>query len=221
MQEVIDFLNALAANNNRDWFDTQKQRFAEVKDVFAAQHADIKALLAQHDEIEKDKVYRIYRDVRFSKDKTPYKRHLAGSFRRAGHYRRGGYYYQVQPGGSYIAGGFFGPNAQDLLHIRKQIQQEPEELRSIVSAPDFQQLFGGLQGEQLKTAPKGFEVSDPAIDLLRYKQFIVRRPLTDGEVLSETFPQIVDETFKGMRPFFDYMSEILTTDLNGESLYDE
>lgn len=220
MQEVLAFLGALEAHNDREWFEGQKNRFEGVKATFRKQHEAIKALMARHDELEKDKVYRIYRDVRFSKDKTPYKSHLAGSFRRAGHYRRGGYYYQVQPEGSYVAGGFFGPNAQDLLHIRKQLQQYPDELSGIIARSDFKQLFGGLQGEQLKTAPKGFDKDDPAIELLRYKQFIVRRPLTDEQVLSEDFAKIVDETFQGMRPFFDYMSEILTTDLNGELLYE-
>ena len=171
-----------------------------------------------HDQLDKSKVYRIYRDVRFSKDKTPYKNHWSGTFGRATHYLRGGYYYQIEPGKSYAAGGFFGPNAQDLLHLRKQISQDADLLREVLKSDEFKNTFGELQGEQVKTAPKGFSKEDPNIDLLRFKQFLVYRHFSDDEVLEPNFINILNDTFKAMRPYFDVMSEYLTTDLNGESI---
>ena len=178
--------------------------------------------MSNHDYIEtesgKKSLFRIYRDVRFSKDKIPYKNNWGGGMKRAGEENRGGYYYQVGTKGSFVMGGFFGPNSEDLLHIRKHIGQDAAPLRQILDQRDFKIFFGSLQGSQLKTAPRGFEKDHPEIDLLRYKQFMLRHEFTVKEVLSPDFPQIVSHAFKNMRPFFDYMSEVLTSDLNGRSL---
>ena len=131
---------------------------------------------------------------------------------------RGGYYFHLEPGKTYIAGGFFGPNAQDLLHIRKQVAQDPESLRAVLDSKSFKSYFGTLIGDQVKTAPKGFSKEDPSIDLLRFKQFIVKRHFSDQEVLAPGFHKSMSAGFQKMRPFLDCMSEILTTDLNGISL---
>jgi uncharacterized protein (TIGR02453 family) len=175
--------------------------------------------LNKFDEIEtlsgKKSLHRIYRDIRFSTDKTPYKANWSGNFKRATKYRRGGYYFHLEPGNSYIAGGFWGPNAQDLKRIRDDIAFDATPLRKILKSKSFTSTFGALQGEQLKTAPKGFEAGHEAIDLLRYKQFLLIRRFSDKEVLSDSFLKEASQTFKNMRPFFDYMSEVLTTDTNG------
>lgn len=176
----------------------------------------------KHDTIEtatgKKSLYRIYNDVRFSKDKSPYKNHLAGSLRRATKQLRGGYYYHIEPGNSFLAGGFWAPNAEDLLHIRRHLSEDPKTLKKILNQPVFKKTFGSLLGEQVKTAPRGFDITDPAIELIRNKQFIVKHTFTNEEVLSQNFHVTVSNTFKKMRPYLDYMSEILTTDLNGEAL---
>ena len=219
----FDFLNRLANNNNRDWFN-------EHKEEYIAQHENMiefaDALLLkmnEHDVIEtisgKKSLYRIYRDVRFSKDKSPYKTHWAGGFKRATAARRGGYYFHIQPGNnSFIAGGFWAPNKDDLFRIREEIAMDPDELRSILTHSTFEGTFGSLQGEQLKTAPKGFDKEHPAIDLLRFKQFIFSKQFTDKEVLNTNFGEVANDTFKKMRPFMDYMSDVLTTDSNGTSI---
>lgn len=106
-----------------------------------------------------------------------------------------------------------------MLRIREDIASDDTEMRSIITSDDFVNTFGELQGEQLKSAPKGFDKEHPAIDLLRYKQFIFGRNFTDKEVLSSDFADVANDTFKKMRPFFDYMSEVLTTDSNGSPLY--
>ena len=177
-----------------------------------------------HDNIEtlngKKSLYRIYRDVRFSKDKSPYKKHWSGGFKRATNLLRGGYYFHIEPDNkSMIAGGFWSPNKEDLLRIREEINMDASELKSIISENKFVAEFGGLKGDQLKTVPKGFPKDHEAIELLRYKQYIVWKNYTDDEVLSKGFSVNVDKTFKAMRPFFDYMSDILTTDSNGTPLF--
>lgn len=221
LKKPYTFLKELQSNNNREWFNANKSTYLDVhKNVIEfADH--LLAELQQTDEIEtasgKKSLHRIYRDTRFSKDKTPYKNNFSGGFRRATDTLRGGYYFHLQPGRTMVAGGFWGPNPADLLHIRKQIQQDPDELRSIINSKKFKESFGTLDGEQVKTAPKGFAKDDPAIDLLRYKQFLVVHTFKNADVMKADFPKIMADQFKNMRPFFDYMSEILTTDLNGES----
>lgn len=219
----LDYLKMLKENNDRDWFNDNKGRY--LKEYDSLEHfAD--ALLQElrgHDVIEtasgKKSLHRIYRDTRFSKDKTPYKTNWSGGYKRATALRRGGYYFHIEPGNSFIAGGFWAPNTEDIKRIREDISSDPDTLRKIIGSKTFKTTFGSLQGEQLKTTPKGFDAGDSAIDLLRYKQFLLVRKFTDDEVLSPSFLKEADQTFKNMRPFFDYMSEVLTTDANGEPLY--
>ncbi|MDH5366540.1 MAG: DUF2461 domain-containing protein [Cyclobacteriaceae bacterium] len=222
LTNTFDFLNRLAKNNNREWFAEHKSEYLEVYDSMIGFANTLLSEMQKHDHIEtasgKKSLYRIYRDIRFSKDKTPYKNNLGGSFRRSTSLLRGGYYYHIQPRNSFVAGGFWGPNKEDLLHIRKHIALEAQPLRDVLNSTSFKENFGTLLGEQLKTAPKGFDKDHEAIDLLRYKQFVIRHSFTDKEVLAPNFHLEMAEMFKQMRPFFDYMSEILTTDLNGTPL---
>lgn len=219
----FDFLKAISANNNRDWFTANKATYTVAHENMVAFAEALLGEMQTHDLIEtasgKKSLMRIYRDTRFSKDKTPYKQHFGGGFRRATQELRGGYYYHIEPGNSFIGCGFWGPSKEDLAHIRAQIAQAPEEFREILAQPGFVKTFGSLEGEQLKTAPKGYPKEHPAIDLLRYKQFLVSTTFTDKQVLSPQFARKVSDTFKEVRPFFDYMSSVLTTDLNGAPLF--
>ena len=218
-QSTFDFLNKLKKNNNREWFNTHKTEFQKEQQLIEVFADALLMKLSVHDVIEtlsgKKSLYRIYRDTRFSNDKTPYKTKWSGSFRRATKYRRGGYHFNIEQGNSFIAGGFWGPVPQDLKRIRDDISFDAATLRTIVKSKSFVSMFGTLQGEQLTTAPKGFNTDHEAIDLLRYKQFLLIRPISDKEVLSKNFLKEADLTFQAMRPFFDYMSEVLTTDNNG------
>lgn len=217
-KNTFDFLNDLKRNNNRDWFEDHKKRFksqqTEVKEFFQ----QVMEKLNGHDKIEKLKMFRIYRDIRFSKDKTPYKFNFSASYTRMGAERRGGYYVHIQPEGSFIATGFWNPENEDLYRIRKEFEVDAIELRRIMENHDLQKIWGSLEGEELKTAPKGFDKDDPNIDLIRRKQYIFMRRFKDQEVMSPDFLEKVNESFRAIRPFFDLMSNILTTDLNGESL---
>ena len=215
---LFNFLEDLSANNNREWFNANKDRYVEQNEVMKAFTADVHDKLSHHDEIEASRVYRIYRDVRFSKNKTPYKEHFAANFKRASKWKRGGMYLHISNEDSFIAGGFWGPEKDDLKRLRDEFVQDGDRLRTIINAPAFIKTFGQLEGEQLKTKPKGYDKDHPNIDLLRYKQFLLYRKCTKKEVLSSNFSQLVSDTFKEMRPFFDYMSSVLTTDLNGVSI---
>lgn len=216
---ALDFLVKLQDNNNRDWFNAHKTTFLEQQQHIEDFAEALLGKLSEHDLIEtpsgKKSLYRIYRDTRFSQDKTPYKTHWSGSFKRATKHRRGGYYFHLGPGNSFIAGGFFGPVPADLKRIRDDIAFDAAPLRKILKNKTFVSRFGTLQGEQLKTAPKGFEADHEAIDLLRYKQFLLIKHFSDKEVLAANFLEEANQTLKDMRPFFDYMSEVLTTDTNG------
>lgn len=219
-KEAFDFLKDLAKNNNKDWFQTHKVTFKEHEADVKSFYQNVQEHLDAHDEIEKMKMFRIYRDVRFSKDKTPYKTHFAGSFSRLGARLRGGYYLRIKPGESFIATGFWEPNKEDLFRIRKEFEMDASDIRKIINGKSFKSIWGELQGDGVKTAPKGFDKEHPNIDLIKRKQFIFVRDFSDKEVLSETFIKEVDKSFKAIRPYFDLMSDILTTNLNGESILD-
>ncbi|WP_424004537.1 DUF2461 domain-containing protein [Maribacter sp. IgM3_T14_3] len=217
---TFQFLNTLKKNNNREWFTEHKSAFkveeTKVKSFFSHVHD----LLKTHDEIEKMKVFRIYRDVRFSKNKTPYKSNFSASFSRAGKHRRGGYYLQIESGNSFVAAGFWNPEKDDLLRIRKEWQVDTTELVEIINDTKFKKVWGQIVGDELKTAPKGFDKEDPNIEFIRMKQFIFVKKFTDDEVLSNNFANEVNDSFQTIRPYFDLMSSILTTTMNGESLLD-
>ena len=215
----LSYLKKLKNNNNRDWFAEHKPTFIEAQNNAKELYAEIRNNLDKHDDIEKFKLFRIYRDVRFSKDKTPYKPHFAGSFSRLGKQLRGGYYLRIRPGESFLAGGFWEPNKEDLLRIRKEIEVDASEFREILDDKNFQYYFGNsFKGDELKTAPRGFDKEHPDVDLLRKKGFMAVRNFTDHEVLSPNFCSEVDKSYMALRPFFNLFSDILTTNLNGESL---
>ncbi len=199
--KTFDFLRELNQNNNRDWFNDNKSKFKSVESDVKSFYHDVKELLEKHDKIEKVKMFRIYRDVRFSKDKTPYKPHFAGSFSRLGAELRGGYYLRIKPGETFVATGFWEPNKEDLLRIRKEWEQDASELKTILDNKEFKVLWGELRGDGVKTAPKGFDKEHPDIELIRKKQFIFVREFSDTEVLSEEFINEIDKSFRTIRPF--------------------
>ena len=215
----LDFLRKLKKHNSRDWFNIHKDEFLKEQQLIEAFADALLMELNVHDSIEtasgKKSLHRIYRDTRFSNDKTPYKTNWSGSFRRATKFRRGGYYFHIEPGNSFIAGGFWAPDAPDLKRIREELAYDASSLRKILKSRSFISSFGQLHGEQLKTTPKGFDAGNDAIDLLRFKQFLLIRKFTDEEVLSDFFLKEAVKTFKNLRPFFDYMSGVLVTDSNG------
>lgn len=217
-KDVFSFLKKLQKNNNRDWFHDHKASFKEIELDVKQFYSQLSEQLNQFDSIDTFKVFRIYRDVRFSKNKLPYKTHFGGSFHRTKPELRGGYYLHLAPENeSFIATGFWDPSKEDLLRIRKEFETDSEDIRALMDTPAFKAVWGTVQGDELKSAPRGFDKQDPNIDLIRKKQFIFVRKYSDKEVLSKDFEHQIVESFKVIRPYFDYMSSVLTTNLNGES----
>ena len=217
-QDLFTFYNELGKNNNRDWFENQKERFKNLELEVKGFAKGINLGLDSVDEIEKVKLFRIYRDVRFSKDKTPYKTHFGIAFHRKKPELRGGYYIHISPGSSFIASGFWNPSPADLLRIRKELEIDAQELIDIIEVPNFINIWGILEGEEVKTAPRGFDKGHPFINLIRKKQFLFIKKFKDKDVISSGFQKKVISAFTSIRPFFDYMTNVLTTDLNGVSL---
>mgnify|MGYP001501443064 FL=1 len=219
-KEVLSFFKKLEKNNNREWFEINKPEFKRIEAEVKHFGQQLKEALEATEHIDRVKLFRVYRDVRFSKDKTPYKTHFGISMHREKPCYRGGYYVHLKPNKNFAAVGFWDPNKEDLLRIRKELELDPSEFRELMQESDFKNTWGDLEGEEVKTAPKGFSKEDPNIDLIRKKMFLFRKKYSDKEVLSPNFLEQLTQDFRTVRPFLDYMSSVLTTDLNGVSLLD-
>jgi uncharacterized protein (TIGR02453 family) len=217
--DTLQFLKDLKKHNTREWFTENKKAYDKARKEFS-RLIDISAEeLNQTDVIDTKKIFRINRDVRFSKDKSPYKKNFSGFFTRASATRRGGYFISIEPGGNtVVGGGFYAPEKEDLLRIRREFELDVSEIEKITSDKNFIKQFKKLRGESLKTAPRDFDKNHPNIKWINMKQFYAFREFSDKEVLDSSFSKEVISAFLAIRPFFDYMSDVLTTDLNGESI---
>lgn len=217
-EESFKILDQLKKNNNREWFEEHKTEFKKHQDAAKKFFQEIEQKMQSFDDISDMKMFRIYRDVRFSNDKTPFKTHFAASFTRRKPQLRGGYYVHLEPGNSFLATGFWNPEKDDLLRIRKEIELDGERFSKIVQNKKMVNAWGELKGEALKTAPKGFDKEHPFVEFLRFKQFIYTKSIPDEMVFSSQLEPEILNSFQAIRPFFDYMSEVLTTNINGESI---
>lgn len=214
---VLRFLSDLEKNNNREWFKEYKVNFDKAKEQADHLFGVVYEGLAKVDVLEPLKIFRIYRDVRFSKDKAPYKNHFSVYIGRQKPDYRGGYYLHIEPGKSFLGMGFWEPNKEDLYRIRKEIELD-DELEHILNSVEIKNTFGNLFGDKLKTAPKGFDKEHERIGLIRKKQFLLKHDFSDAEVLNSDFSKQVVELFVKGKPFMDYMTDVLLTNLNGEKL---
>ncbi len=216
MQTILDFLADLTLNNHREWFAQNKTRYEAAKKEY---HQLIEALIKEVGTFDsviaalelKQCVFRINRDIRFSKNKSPYKNNFGASLQRGGKKSPfAGYYLHIQPHHqSFIGGGVYMPPSADLAKIRQEIDYNGEELRSLIAAEAFQQYFGKLQGEEVSTAPKGYKKDNPYIDLIRLKSFVMMHPLTDQQVNSANFRQVVVSACQVMKPVLDFLNRAL------------
>jgi len=217
--KTFTFLKKLKNNNNREWFAENKPKFKELELQIKAFGEELKDRLNEFDNVDRFKLFRIYRDIRFSKDKTPFKTHFGLTWHRTKPLYRGGYYLHISPGKNFLACGFWDPNPNDLKRIRKELEYEAKEFRDIISSKEFFSVWGSLEGSELKTAPRNFDKNHPDIDLIRKKQFIFSISYSDEEVCEPQFINKLENALKMVRPFTDYMSDVLTSDENGESLF--
>ena len=218
---IFKFLTDLRKNNTREWFAKNKSYYLKEEELIKDFFISINEELSKIDNISEMKAYRIYRDIRFSKDKTPYKTYRSCSFKRATKALRGSYHLEIKPGGSFLAAGFWKPNKNDLFRIRKEFELDSSSIKNILSDKEFSTNFLEFHNiNSLKVAPIGFDKNHPNINLIKKKDFIVLQMFTDKEVMSKKFHSNVIKSFKTVLPFFNYMSDVLTTNLNGESILD-
>lgn len=219
ISNALSFLEELKSNNNRNWFNENKSKYLDVKNDLTAFNNSIFNALSESEHLDYVKMFRIYRDTRFSKNKDPYKNHIGIAFHRIKPHYRGGYYIHIEPGNSFIGAGFWDPNKEDLQRIRREFEIDDNEIREIINSRPIKTCWGELKGDELKTAPRGYDKNHKAIDLIKKKQYVFIKPIKET-TMSDTssFSNEVKSAFKLIRPYFDYMSDVLTTNLNGESL---
>ena len=213
-KDALVFLRGLKRNNTREWFEKNKERFEQtVKDPFLSLLHEVgEQLHSFHASIvvdPKKNAYRIYRDIRFSKDKTPYKTWIAASFTFKGGDRKTspGFYLHIGADELIIGGGLWDPIPEKLKRLRASIDANPKEMKSILGSAKFKQTFTALEGESLKSVPKGFEKDHPAAELLKRKQFLCSITLQPEASLKKQFVKTAVDTFKAMTPFVKYLFE--------------
>jgi len=215
-KSTFKFLKSLKRNNNREWFNKNKHLYEDAKKDFEIFVDELIHRISDFDPTvmglqAKQCTFRIYKDIRFSKDKTPYKTNMGASINEGGRKMPiPGYYFHLQPGECFLAGGLYLPSPEKLLAVRKAIASGKGELRRILNSRGFKKYWG-LWENKLKTAPKGFPKDHPDVELLKYKSFIVFHEISDELALS---PKIFDysiKAFKTLKPLIDFLNDALST----------
>jgi uncharacterized protein (TIGR02453 family) len=216
MDEILKFLKDLNKHNDRDWFEKNKSRYLEAKQSFEDFVGDtLKELIKFEPSLagldHKKLPFRIYRDVRFSKDKKPYKTNMGAGFSPNGKLvQEPGYYLHVEPGKSFVAGGIYMPDAANLNKIRQEIDYNASKLQKIVGSKNFKSLYKEFDDfDKLKTAPKGYPKDHPHIEWLKHKSLIVSRSFSDKEVKDKKFLKDISASFKIIKPLNDFIREAL------------
>ena len=213
-KEGLQFLRLLKRNNNREWFHQHKSIYESqiktpIHNLIETLGRDFQNFAPELVASPKVSAYRIHRDTRFAKDKSPYKTHIAAVFPHAGLGKHEGaaLYLHIDPSEFFIGGGLYMPLPEDLQVVRNHIAQNPKGLQRIVQAPAFRRMFGSLHGEQLLRVPRGFPADHPAAEYLKYKQFLASRRLEPETVTSPDFYKVVVQTFRGMLPFIRFLND--------------
>lgn len=215
-QATFQFLKDLKTNNDREWFQANKPRFEAAKVNFEAFVDDLLQEIAKFDpsiahHTAKNCIFRIYRDVRFSKDKSPYKTHfgahVTAAAKKSEIHSRAGYYLHIGPGESMLAGGAYLPQGDWLKAIRQEIDYNADSFKAVLNNPEFKQYFGEIEGDKLKRAPKGYDPEHPEIELLKHKSFLASHKCSDKEVQGKQFVQHCAQVFEALHPFDQFLNE--------------
>ncbi len=212
-KSTLTFLKRLKKNNDRDWFTANKKQYESARSNFEDFVAELIMEIAKFDAPVADlnpkkSIFRIYRDTRFSKDKTPYKLHF-GAHLVAGAEKphdRAGYYIHIEPGASILAGGAYMPPSPWIKAIRSDIDAHAADLKKIIADKTFQKYFGGITGEKLKSAPRDYAKDHPEIELLKYKSFLAVHKVPDNTVLEDNFVTYCGNIFNALNPFDDFLN---------------
>ncbi len=214
---TIKFLKDLKKNNDLSWFEANRKKYEDAKADYLAFVEELISAVSKFDDSigdmkAKEAVFRINRDVRFSKDKSPYKTNMGASVNKGGKkINRAGYYFHCEPGQNFAGGGFYMPEAPQLASIRQEIDYSFDEWKKIVSEKYFKKYFpAGVEGiDVLVRPPKGYEEINPAINFLKMKSFIVTRPMADEELTNRNLVREVVKTFEAMKPLVDFLNRAI------------
>lgn len=211
-QLILDFLSELREHNNRDWFEANRSRYLEAKTIFEEIVQEFIHEISSFDSrlggVEAKKcTFRIFRDVRFSKDKSPYKINFGASMADGGRKSvNPSYYIHLQPGGDcFLGGGLYHPEPDNLKKVRQEIDYNAKDFLGIVEDKAFRKQFGEMWGERLKRPPKGYEADNPVIEYLKMKDFVVLHRLTDDEVIKPGFLKKGAGVYKKLKPLNDFL----------------
>lgn len=215
MKNILDFLITLQENNTREWFNENRKQYETAKAEMEEVINNTIPLIREFDPTigsisAKECMFRIFRDVRFSKDKSPYKTNFGGFMSKGG--RKGvysGYYVHIQPGASFIGGGCYMPQSDSLKKLRQEILYNIDEFKGIINNKNFTNTFNQLEGDKLKRPPKDFPADFPDIELLKFKSYVVFKSVSDKEVLSKTFMDDMINIFKAMHPLNQFLNRAL------------
>ncbi len=218
MEDILKFLKAIAKNNNREWFEKNKPNYLVQKTAFEDFLETLHKELLKFDDglaglNPRKQAFRIYRDVRFSKDKRPYKTNMGAGFSPKGKMEQEpGYYIHIEPGNkSFVAGGLYMPEPANLAKVRQEIDYNPDRILKILNDKKFKSFFGGLSDwDRLKTVPKGYPKDHPHIDLLKNKSFVVSHYFADADVVSKQFPKKVADACKMIKSLNDFLVEAIS-----------
>ena len=212
--EGLKFLRSLKHHNNREWFQKHKATYEHsvkgpMEELISALAEDLPKFAPEMVASPKASAYRIYRDTRFSKDKSPYKTHIAAVFPRTGldKHEGAGFYLHIAPSDLLIGGGLYMPTPEHLSAIRHRIAAEASSFLQVIGNQRFKKLFGTVSGEQLSRVPRGFPPDHPAANFLKYKQFLAARNFPAEAATAASFYKVVVETFKAMVPFVRFLNE--------------
>ena len=215
MDKVLDFLTDLSVNNNREWYNANKKRYEESREkVLFLTEVLINEIRKFDPEIPvldpKDCVFRIFRDVRFSNDKRPYKTNFGAFIAKGGRKSiNAGYYFHIDPAGSFAGGGVYMPANEPLKAIREYIAENGEEFLDIIQDKNFIKIYPELMDDKLKTAPKGFPKDHEFIDLLRYKSFVFSNQFNKSQVSANNYIELLVHSFKTLQPVNKFLNDAL------------
>jgi uncharacterized protein (TIGR02453 family) len=212
-KETFHFLSQIKLHNNKPWFEKNRSLYEKARTEYLGFIKELMEGIRKIEAIpEKEPVkyiQRIYRDIRFSKDKTPYKSHFSSIIDRAPDNKKCPVYIQIKPGNSIIAGGVWDPPAETLRMIRQEIDYNIAGLKKITNAKEFLKQFGKISGAKLSRPPKGYSADNPGIEILKFKQLYVERNFDDEIVLSKHLIPEMLKTYKAALPFFHYFDVVM------------
>ncbi len=215
-QSTLKFIKDLKKNNNKPWFDANRKKYEGAKADFVGFVENLIAAISKFDPAvsslkAKECIFRINRDIRFSKDKSPYKTNMGTYINPGGKkVNTPGYYFHCEPGQNFAAGGLYIPEAAVLAKVRQEIDYNFDEWKSIISNKTFKKYFPKVDGiEVLSRPPKGYSDDNPAIEFLKMKSFIVSRPLTDAQLTDKNLIKEVSKTFETMKPMIDFLNNAM------------